>query len=94
MKTFEEICNDSFIEMTTEKVVFQKKIGRNWIIESIPEGVTKEQLYHALMCDLIAKKLHNCTYIKSITDCPNYNGTRTITVTYDNNFRKVYTIKF
>lgn len=51
-------------------------------------------IHESLAHDLIAKKLHNASYIKSIKDRCNYDGTRTITVTYDNGCRRVYKIKF
>ena len=51
-------------------------------------------IYDNLSRDLIAKKLHNCAYIKRISDQPNYDGTRTITVYYDNNVKNVYVIEW
>lgn len=52
------------------------------------------EVEHNLMHDLIAKKLHACTYIRSIKDRTNYDGTRTIIVTYTNNVRRKYRIEF
>lgn len=75
-----------------EFVQFQIKQGRNYITEmTVTEPV---DIYNSLMHDLIAKKLHNASYIRSITDKPNYDGTRTITVAYDNACRRVYRVKF
>ena len=51
-------------------------------------------VHESLMKDLIAKKLHKCSYIRSIKDVPNYDGTRNIVVYYDNGFRNTYTVKF
>lgn len=53
-----------------------------------------EQIYRDLTHDLIASKLHKADYIKSIRDKCNYDGTRTITITYNNNVRRIYQIRF
>lgn len=53
----------------------------------------EKEVYESLARDLVAKKLHKATYIKSVKDVSNYDGTRDITVTYDNGVRSVYTIK-
>ena len=80
-----------------ETMRIEEKVGRNWefvrAVNSEMDG-GREEIYHSLMHDMIAKKLHQCTYIKSIKDRSNYDGTRTITVTYDNSVRRVYVIKF
>ena len=49
------------------------------------------EVYKRLAEDLVAKKLHECRYIKRITSRNNYDGTREITVTYGN-ARTIYTI--
>ena len=51
------------------------------------------EIHKDLMNDLIAKKLHKCTYIRSIKDRPNYDGTRTITVYHDNGCKRVYVVE-
>ena len=51
------------------------------------------EVHERLMHDLIAKKLHGCTYITRITDRSNYDGTRTIEVYYDNCTKCVYIVE-
>ena len=53
----------------------------------------KATIYEDLSAALIAKKIHNCTYITRITDSCNYDGTRTITVNYNNGCRCRFTVK-
>lgn len=57
------------------------------------EQFSAEVVYQSLANDLIAKKLNNCTYIKSIKRTQLYNGFERITVTYDNDVRRIYTIE-
>ena len=77
--------------MFKEKLQGQRKNGRAWIDTDF--YTTDSYTIHTrLMQDLILKKLHNGSAIKTITDRNNYDGTRTITVTYDNGYRNVYTI--
>ena len=66
------------------------KNGRNWEVHHVETDAA--EIYEALARDLIAKKLHKCTYIKSIKHVCNYDGTQTITITYDNNCRSIYTV--
>lgn len=54
----------------------------------------KNEIWESLAKDLIAKKIHKATWIKSIRDNSNYDGTRNITVTYDNNVRSIYTVQY
>lgn len=66
------------------------KEGRTWkesYINNNPADVY-ESLAHAL----IAKKLHACSYIKSIKRTNNYDGTQTVTVNYDNGVKTVYIV--
>ena len=66
------------------------KILRKW---EVSHTVTNEtEVYDSLAHDLINKKIHCCNYIKSIKHTPNYNGTQTITVNYDNDCKAVYII--
>ena len=51
------------------------------------------EVHEKLMLDLIAKKLHKCTYITRITDRCNYDGTRTIEVYYDNKTKCAYVVE-
>jgi hypothetical protein len=43
--------------------------------------------------DMVNKKICACTYIKSIKRTQLYTGFEKITVTYDNDVRRVYTIE-
>ena len=54
----------------------------------------KNEIWESLAKDLIAKKIHKATWIKRVQDKPNYDGTRNITVTYDNNVRSIYTVQY
>lgn len=73
-----------------EKVVEVKNAGK-WIMSHI---VTDElEIYKSLSADLIAKKLNNCSYIKTVKRVCNYDGTQNITVTYNNDCRAIYTVK-
>lgn len=51
-----------------------------------------ESIYSSLVYDLINKKIHKASYIRSIKRVCNYDGTQDIIVTYDNNVRRIYTI--
>ena len=53
------------------------------------------EVHERLMHDLIAKKLHKCSYITSIKDYPNHkDDTRTITVFHDNDCKTEYRVIF
>ena len=71
--------------------VIEIKNGTKYEIESTTNDVTT--IYESLARDLVAKKLQACNWITSIKDRTNYDGTRTITVTYNNGCRALYTIK-
>ena len=73
------------------KKVLEKKVGRTYEVETIITDT--ERIYTDLATEIIAKKLHNCTWITRITDNCNYDGTRTITITYNNGYRSRYTVK-
>ena len=73
------------------KRVFQIRVGNAW--STTLEDTDSANVYEFLTHDLIAKKLNACTYIKSITRVNNYDGTQTVTVTYDTATRNVYTVK-
>lgn len=73
-----------------EERAVEIKRGKQWVISHID---TKPiDIYKALATDLLAKKIHNCSWIKRIEDSNNYDGTRTIKITYDNDCRSIYTI--
>ncbi|MCR4671956.1 MAG: hypothetical protein K5637_01800 [Lachnospiraceae bacterium] len=73
------------------RVVYCKQ-GNQWVPDQYIEDDPGE-VYRKLARDMVAKKLHQCTYIKSIKDACNCDGTRDITITYDNNVRAVYTVE-
>lgn len=78
MKTFE-------IKKTVEI-----KEGKKWVESMV---VTDEkEVYDNLAHDMISKKINCCQWIKSIKRIPNYNGSQTIKVTYDNDVRATYII--
>lgn len=78
--------------MRKEQLIVERKKGKTW--ELVWTSETRETIYRDLFHDIMAKKIHKCTYIKSIHDVCNYDGTRTITVYYDNNIRRRYTIEW
>lgn len=51
------------------------------------------EVYQRLANDLLHKKIHKCTYIRSIKDRSLYNGYREITVYQSNGSKFVYIIK-
>lgn len=74
---------------------FQVKHGRGWVTDFV--CTDPKQVYEDLSHELIAKKINNCDYIRSIKRTNNYDGTQTIIVTYSLNFfgsagRNVYII--
>jgi hypothetical protein len=72
-------------------LVVEIKNGKKWVKDTV---FTDETLvYKYLANDLISKKLNGCTYIKTIKRVPNYDGTQTITVTFNNDIRSIYTVK-
>ena len=77
----------------TNKVnmTIEVKNGKTYEAERIVEDCA--EVYESLARDLISKKINACTYIKSIKRTPLYNGFEKITVTYDNDVRRVYTIE-
>lgn len=78
--------------MKKEVMIIEKRNGKTW--ETVNVYTDPVKIYESLAKDMIAKKLHKCTYIKTIKDVCNYDGTRNITVAYDNGVRRVYTIEW
>ena len=78
--------------MRKEMMMFQLKKGNIYTDSVFCDDV--HMVHEYLMHDLIAKKLNCCSYIKSIRRVSNYDGTQNITVTYDNNCRRIYTVKY
>lgn len=70
--------------------IIELKEGSKWI-ESRKETDALE-IYRSLAFDLINKKIHNASFIRSIKRVPQYDGTQKITVTYDNQVRSIYQI--
>jgi hypothetical protein len=79
--------NENRIYMSVEEKI-------NGKYTEIRRCTDENEVNRDLMHDLIAKKMHNCTYITRITDTPLYDGTRKITVTYNNKIRRIYRIEF
>ena len=65
--------------------------GNKWIFDI--EYKTFKEIYGPLTNEIIAKKINNCKWIKSIRRKPLYNGYQEITVIYDNNVKAIYKIK-
>lgn len=74
------------------------KKGKKWEA-STSDPMSGGEVYRALAEDMICKCLNKATFIKSIKRKTNYDGTQTITVTYDHNgiacndVRAIYHIK-
>ncbi len=66
------------------------KNGKSWAVEFVDTDALS--VYKSLTDDLIAKKINQCSYIKSIKRTPLYNGTQKITVVYNNDCRAIYEI--
>lgn len=71
------------------KTILTKK-GSKWI--ETYKTTDESEVYKDLAWSLLAKKFHKCTYITSIKEHTNYNGTRTATVYYDNGTKAVFVI--
>lgn len=70
--------------------IIEEKNGSKWAACRMIDDAT--QVLESLAQDLIAKKINECRYIRSIKRKTNYNGTQTITVDYGNGTRSLYTI--
>lgn len=66
------------------------KTGKTYTTSAIWRD--SELVYKELSHDLWAKHIAKAAYIKRISDRNNYDGTRTITVTYDNSVKRIYTV--
>ena len=67
--------------------IAQKKTGRTWINTYIDNDAAS--VYKSLSIDMIAKKINQARYIKSIKRVQHYTHVEII-VSYDNNVRSVY----
>ena len=73
---------------TIRKEIYTKD-GSKWTQGYIDTDITS--VYKSLASDMVHKKLHKCTYIRSIKDTPlYYNDMRRITVYFDNAVKAVY----
>ena len=71
-------------------MTIEVKNGKTYEVTRVVED--RVEIYESLARDLINKKINACTYIKSIKRVQLYNGFEKITVNYDNNVRRIYTI--
>lgn len=69
--------------------VYSKK-GNKWI-ETYSTN-DEHETYYSLARNLTSKYMHKATYIRSMKDVCNYDGTRTITAYYDNGVKAEYTV--
>ncbi len=69
---------------------YEEKQGREYVTTWETEDAA--QVYEDFAHELIAKKIHACTWIKSIKRMPLYTGFDRFIVTYDHGGRRVYTI--
>lgn len=76
--------------MKNISLVIDKKINNKW--KETYKTTDEKEIYKALAQNVIAKKFHKCSYIRSIKECTNYDGTRKVVVYYDNGVRATYTI--
>ena len=72
-------------------MTIEVKNGKTYEVTNVIED--RAEVYESLARDLINKKLCSCTYIKSIKRVNLYNGFEKITVTYDNDVRRIYVIE-
>ena len=72
------------------KKTIEVKNGKKWEVTNIIDD--ELSIYQSLANDLIAKKINQCSYVKSIKRVPLYNGTQKIIVTYDNDCRAIYVV--
>lgn len=66
------------------------KRGSKWECDMTKTDIF--DVYKALAEDLQAKYIMHCTYIKRIIQRPNYDGTRDITVCFDNGVKHEFTV--
>jgi len=67
--------------------ISQKKTGKTWVNTYIDNDAAS--VYKSLSIDMIAKKINQARYIKSIKRIQYYTHVEII-VTYDNNVRSLY----
>ena len=72
-------------------MTIEVKNGKTYEVTRVCED--RAEVYESLAHDLVNKKLCACTYIKSIKRVQMYNGFEKITITYDNDVRRIYVIE-
>ena len=72
------------------RICFVKE-GKTW--KETYKTTDVKEVEKQLLSDIVAKKMHGCTYIKSIKEICNYDGTRTFTIYFNNNTKNVYTVE-
>lgn len=73
--------------MKTMRIAYKKDSNNKWIVTFAENNETN--IYKSLSADIVAKKINNCQYIKSIKRVQRYTHVE-ITVLYDNNTKSVY----
>lgn len=78
-----------------EKIQFEtyKRIGGKWQKTSADPVTNEARVYESLARDLMAKKIHQCKWIKRIGYNSNYDGTCNIEVIYDSDVKAIYTVR-
>ena len=71
--------------------IYTKK-GNTYILDSYQTSEALE-IYKRLTDSLIAKKINNCKWIRSIKRENLYNGYQKITIYQTNGIKEIYTIK-
>lgn len=74
------------------KYVTEIKTGREWIQSSTETD--PEEVFRSLSEDLYRKKILGSQSIRSIKRTVRYDGYARITVTYSDDCRRVYTVRF
>ena len=67
------------------------KNGKTWTATYIETDTAA--IYKSLNKDLRNRFIHRAAYVTRVTDYCNHDGTRTITVYYNNNVKSVYIVK-
>ena len=76
--------------MRKEELRIEAKSGHTW--QHLRTVTEPEEIFRSLAHDLTAKHLHHAPYVRRICDKCNYDGTRTITVYYSDDVRRVFIV--
>lgn len=79
-----EAINEDNKQFINYNIYFKKK---DWSVLSI------EEMTAVLLQEIVDKKFYKSSYILRINVVNNYNGTKTITVYFNNNFKCEYLVK-